>query len=140
MGRVSRGVTTPFVALDFLYLPAPDFAASVRFYTDGLGGTLRWRIHEGATWVAAVQVMEVGPLVLLASHLATGDALPIYRVASLQATRRRLKEDGWSDSEPFEIPQGPCVIVRDPGGQRLGIYERVRPQVEAAFEGRFDED
>jgi catechol 2,3-dioxygenase-like lactoylglutathione lyase family enzyme len=133
-------VTTPFVALDFLYLPAPDFEASVRFYTDGLGGTLRWRFREGATWVAAVQVMEAGPVVLLASHLATGDALPIYRVASLQATRRWLKEDGWSDAEPFEIPQGPCVIVRDPGGQRLGIYERVRPQVEAAFEGRFDED
>jgi catechol 2,3-dioxygenase-like lactoylglutathione lyase family enzyme len=140
MGGVSRGVTTPFLSLDYLYLPAPDFEASLRFYTDGLGAELRWRIHEGGTWVAAFRVMETGPLVLVASHLATGDALPIYRVASLAATRRRLKDDGWSDASPFEIPQGPCIIVRDPGGQRLGIYERVRPQVEAAFEGRFDED
>jgi len=133
-------VTLPFVSLDYLYLPAPDFEASVRFYTDGLGAELRWRIHEEGTTVAAVRVMEAGPLVLIASHLATGDALPIYRVASLEATRRRLKDDGWSDGSPFEIPQGPCIIVRDPGGQRLGIYERVRPQVDAAFEGRFDED
>jgi catechol 2,3-dioxygenase-like lactoylglutathione lyase family enzyme len=132
-------VTRPFGSLDYLYLPAPDFEASVRFYTDGLGGELRWRIHEGSSWVAAVRVMEAGPLVLLASHLAPGEALPIHRVASPPATRRRLKESGWSDGPPFEIPQGPCLIVRDPGGQRLAIYERVRPQVEAAFEGRFDE-
>ena len=133
-------VTPPFVSLDYLYLPAPDFETSVRFYTDGLGGELRWRIHEGDTRVAAVRVTQKGPLVLLASHLGPGDALPIYRVTSLEATRRRLRDDGWSDGSVFEIPQGPCVIVRDPAGQRLGIYERVRPQVEARFEGRFDED
>jgi predicted enzyme related to lactoylglutathione lyase len=129
----------PFVSLDYFYLPAPDFETAVRFYTDGLGGTLRWRVYDGGTWVAAVQITETGPLILLASHLAPGEGLPIYRVTNLEAMRRRLKEDGWSDGLAFEIPQGPCFIVRDPAGQRLGIYERVRPQVEAAFEGRFDE-
>jgi len=53
--------------------------------------------------------------------------------------RRRLKNDGWAEEGPsFEIPQGPCLIVRDPAGQRLAIYERVRPQVDESFEGRFD--
>jgi len=77
--------------------------------------------------------------VLLASHLESGQALWIYRVPSLAAVRRRLKNDGWAEGGPsFEIPQGPCLIVRDPAGQRLAIYERVRPQVDESFEGRFD--
>jgi catechol 2,3-dioxygenase-like lactoylglutathione lyase family enzyme len=30
----------PFESLDYLYLPAPDIEASVKFYTEGLGGEL----------------------------------------------------------------------------------------------------
>ncbi|MDP9225767.1 MAG: hypothetical protein M3P18_18390 [Actinomycetota bacterium] len=50
-----------------------------------------------------------------------------------------LSNAGWAVEGPvFELPQGPCVIFRDPGGQRVAVYERVRPEVEATFEGRFD--
>ena len=49
----------------------------------------------------------------------------------IAAVRQRLVNDGWTDvDEPFEIPQGPCLVIRDPGGQRLAIYERVRPGVD----------
>ena len=129
----------PFESLDYIYVPAPDFEAAVRFYTETLGGELGWRIHDGGVWVAAVRVADAGPTVLLASHLESRQTILIYRVASIADVRVRLVADGWADvEEPFEIPQGPCVVFRDPGGQRLAVYERVRPQIDEHFEGRLD--
>lgn len=131
--------TRLFESLDYLYVPAPDFEAAVEFYTATLGGELRWRIGHGSTWVAAVALGQVGPLVLLANHLQPGQLLLIYRARSLAQVQQALVDAGWAVSEPaFELPPGPCVIFRDPGGQRLAAYERVRPEVEASFEGRFE--
>ena len=63
----------------------------------------------------------------------------IYRVSSVDDVRRALERDGWAvDGPVFEIPQGPRLVFRDPGGERLAVYERVRPGVEKSFEGRFD--
>jgi predicted enzyme related to lactoylglutathione lyase len=129
----------PFESLDYIYVPAPDFEAAVRFYTGTVGGELRWRIHDGGVTVAAVRVAAGGPMVLIASHLEAHQTILIYRVGSIADVRRRLIADGWSDvGEPFEIPQGPCIVFRDPGGQRLAVYERMRPQVDEHFEGRHD--
>ena len=124
---------------DYLYVPAPDFEAAVTFYTGTLGGELRWRIGHGSTWVAAVRLVDAGPLVLLANHLEPGQLLLIYRTRSLAKLEHALTNAGWAvEGSVFELPPGPCVIFRDPGGQRVAAYERVRPEVEAAFEGRFD--
>jgi hypothetical protein len=129
----------PFLSLDYLYYAAPDIAEGVRFYTEGLGGTLVWRVRRFGATVAAVRVTEADPLVLLADHLAPGTGLAVYRVASLAALRDRLTRAGWqTEGEPFELPHGPCVILRDPGRQRLAAYERVRPQADEIFEGRLD--
>jgi predicted enzyme related to lactoylglutathione lyase len=132
-------VENSFESLDYIYTPAPDFDAAVRFYTSTLAGELRWRIHDGDVRVAAVRLAGVGPAVLLASHLASHHTILIYRVHDIAVVRRRLVSDGWTDiGEPFEIPQGPCLVFRDPGGQRLAIYERVRPGVDERFDGRID--
>jgi len=129
----------PFESLDYLYVPAPDFERAVRFYTATLGGELRWRIHDAGTRVGAVRMSLTGPLVLIASHLEPGLAVFIYRVAKLGDVRRRLEREGFStESATIEIPPGPCLVFRDPAGQRLAAYERVRPGVERSFEGRFD--
>jgi len=133
------GVSELFLSLDYLYLAAPDVGAAVRFYTEALGGTLVWRVRDGGSVVAAVRLTGSGPLVLLADHLDRGAGLLIYRVRSLAELRESLTGLGWTtEGEPFEIPQGPCVVLRDPGGQRLAAYERVRPGMDARFEGRFD--
>jgi glyoxalase/bleomycin resistance protein/dioxygenase superfamily protein len=126
-------------SLDYLYVPAPDVEAAERFYTSALGGVLRWRIRDGGVTVAAVQLSDAGPLVLLASHLLPKTTILIYRVASLVSARQQLLDAQWTDlDEPFEIPQGPCLVFRDPAGQQLAIYERTRPSVERSFEGRLD--
>jgi hypothetical protein len=128
-------------SLDYLYLPAPDLDASFRFYQDILRGEPRWRIRHGKTWVVALRFAGPGPLVLLADHLELGQSLLIYRTGSLKELSQRLAASGWSiEGEPFEIPAGPCLIVRDPGGQRLAFYERVRPEMDQVFEGRFDDN
>jgi predicted enzyme related to lactoylglutathione lyase len=132
-------VENSFESLDYIYMAAPDFDAAVRFYTSTLGGELRWRIQDGDVRVAAVRLAGMGPAVLLASHIAAHQTILIYRVHDIAIVRHRLATDGWTDvEEPFEIPQGPCLVFRDPGGQRLAIYERVRPAVDETFDGRFD--
>jgi len=77
-----------FESLDYLYLPAPDIEASVKFYTEGLGGELIWRVRDGTTWVAAIRLVEQGPPLLLANHLEPGHGLLIYRVKNLAVARR----------------------------------------------------
>ncbi len=130
--------SAPFESLDFIYVPAPDFEAAIRFYTVTLGGELRWRIRDGSTWVGAVRLADGGPLLLLANHLEAGQAVLIYRVAHLEDVRRRLVESGWEAEPSFEISHGPCVVFHDPSGLRLAIYERVRPVMDQHFDGRFD--
>jgi predicted enzyme related to lactoylglutathione lyase len=128
-----------FESLDYVYVPAPDFDAAQQFYTAVLGGVLRWRIRDGGVTVAAVQLSDTGPLVLLASHLAPRTTILIYRVVNLRTARQHLLDARWADlDEPFQIPQGPCLVFRDPSGQQLAVYERTRPHVERSFDGRFD--
>jgi predicted enzyme related to lactoylglutathione lyase len=126
-------------SLDYLYLPARDIDTSIKFYTEILGGELLWRVRDGSTWVAAVRLAESAPTVLLANHLEPGSGLLVYRVTDLEAMQRALTERGWSiEGERFEIPQGPCVIFRDPAGQRLAAYQLTRPFMNTHFEDRFD--
>ena len=126
-------------SLDYVYWAAPEFESSLAFYTGALGGELLWRIRDGETWVAAVRLTESGPPMLLANHLEPGRGLLVYRVRSLEETRARLLAKGWAlAGEPFELPQGPCLVLEDPGGQRLAVYERVRPEMDRHFLGRYD--
>jgi hypothetical protein len=37
-----------------------------------------------------------------------------------------------------ELPLGPCVTFRSPGGQWIGLYELTRPEVDELFAGRAD--
>lgn len=64
----------------------------------------------------------------------------IYRVHNVSATRAALIAKGWAlDSDLFEIPQGLCIVFRGPEEQRLATYERVRPDADRRFMGRFDD-
>jgi predicted enzyme related to lactoylglutathione lyase len=128
-----------FLSLDYLYVPAKDIEASVRYYTQQLGGELVWKIHAFETWVAGIRLSPTGPLVLLAEHLQGDAPILIYRVERLESTIAALRARGWTlESGPFEIPNGPCYTFRDPTGVRLAIYENQRPEVAQEFAGRID--
>jgi Glyoxalase/Bleomycin resistance protein/Dioxygenase superfamily len=92
-----------FLSLDYLYVPAKDIEASVRYYTEQLGGELVWKIHAFETWVAGIRLSPTGPMVLLAEHLQGDTPILIYRVERLESTIAALRAQGWTaESGPFE--------------------------------------
>jgi catechol 2,3-dioxygenase-like lactoylglutathione lyase family enzyme len=127
-----------FEQLDYVYMPSHDVAADVTFFTDVLGARLIFAIDGMGTRVAMLALTDSPPRLLLAGHLEGDVPVLLYRVADLDAATAELKSRGWTDGHSLEIPQGPVRSFVAPGGQRIGIYERSRPQVEASFEGRRD--
>jgi hypothetical protein len=127
-----------FERLDFVYMPSPDVAADVAWFTDVLGGRLVFAIEAMGTRVAMVELTTEPPRLLLAGHLEGDRPILVYRVDGLDVAARALRERGWQEGHTLEIPQGPVRSFAAPGGQRLAIYELTRPGVEADFAGRRD--
>ena len=90
------------------------------------------------TKVAAIELTEAPPLLLLADHVEGERTILVYRVADLQRTMDELESSGWGREHTFEIPHGPICSFRAPGGHRIAFYELTRPEVAAHFEGRRD--
>ena len=127
-----------FQSLDFLYLPTEDVDAAARDYVEQLGATLVWKVRGMGTVVACLHVSETGPEVLLSGHLEGPLPILIYRVADYRAAVAALRAAGLALHE-VELPPGPCASFVAPGGQRLAVYELVRPGVAEHFAGRIDD-
>ena len=128
----------PFESLDFVYTPSEDVARDLTSFETVLGGRVVFAIEDGGTRVAAVELSNEGPLVLLTDHLSGERPILVYRVADLLETIAALEDRGWERGRSLEIPQGPCMSFSMPGGHRIALYQLVRPQVGAQFEGRRD--
>ena len=124
--------------LDFLYMPSRDVAADLGYFTEVLGGRVVFAIQAMGTRVAAVRLTEQPPLVLLADHLEGERPILVYRVPDLDAAMADLEARGWQRQHTLEIPHGPCCSFQTPGGHRVALYQRSRPEVAAHFEGRRD--
>lgn len=127
-----------FEALDYIYMPSRDVARDMTYFTEVLGARQVFAIEGMGTRVAMLELTEGPPRLLLADHLVGDRPVLVYRVADLEAAGAKLRERGWDEGHGLEIPQGPVRSFIAPGGQRLAIYERSRPGVEAGFEGRRD--
>jgi catechol 2,3-dioxygenase-like lactoylglutathione lyase family enzyme len=127
-----------FERLDYIYMPSRDVATDVAFFTGVLGARLVFAIDSMGTRVAMIELAPESPRLLLAGHLEGETPILVYRVADLDAAVRDLGQHGWEAGHSLEIPQGPVRSFTAPGGQRLAVYERTRPGVEASFEGRRD--
>lgn len=135
----AAGVTESlFEQLDFVYMPSRDVAADAEYFERVLGARLLFSIDGMGTRVAMLAIAPGPPRLLLADHLAGDAPILVYRVADLPATMKALASRGWNGERSLEIPQGPCSSFRTPGGQRLAVYERTRPNVEEHFIGRRD--
>jgi len=126
-----------FSSLDFVYTPAADVDAAVRAYVGELGAELAWKVRGMGTTVACLRMGDTGPDVLLAGHLHGPGPVLIYRVVDYSASVAALRAKG-VDLTELEIPHGPCASFTAEGGQRLAIYELVRPEAAAHFNGRID--
>jgi hypothetical protein len=128
----------PFDQLDFLYTPSRDVAADLAYFTEVLGGRMVFAIDEMSTRVAAIELTESPPLILLADHVEGERPILVYRVADLAAALGAMERRGWERERIFEIPHGPCCSFGTPGGHRIALYQLTRPDVSAHFEGRRD--
>ena len=125
-------------ALDVLYVPSRDVEADVTFYRDVLGGRVIFAIEAMGTRVAEVAIGLRGPRVVLADHLPGATPILLHRVSDLDETLEELLTRGLKLEGRVELPLGPCATFRSPGGQRLGLYQLTRPEVDDHFAGRAD--
>ena len=127
-----------FERLDYIYMPSRDVASDMAWFRDVLGARVVFAIDAMGTRVAMIELTTEPPRLLLADHVEGDVPILVYRVASLASTTADLESRGWTRGHTLEIPQGPVCSFRAPGGQRLAVYELLRPGVEASFEGRRD--
>jgi hypothetical protein len=127
-----------FESLDFLYVPTADVDATARVYV-GLGAELVWKVRGMGTVVAYLRLSDGGPAVLLSGHLEGAAPILVYRVADYGDAIESLRAAGAGPFHEIEIPQGPLASFPMPDGQRLAIYQLVRPGVAETFVGRFDD-
>ena len=60
----------------------------------------------------------------------------LHRVSDLQQTLAEFGARGLKLEARVELPLGPGATFRSPGGQRLGLYQLTRPEVDEHFAGR----
>jgi len=132
------GLAPPFEGLDYLYMPSADVAADTRHFVDVLGARPVFAIDAMGTRVAMVALTDGPPRILLTDHLVGERPILIFRVTDLARSLEGLEQRGWERGPVLEIPPGPCCSFRTPGGQRIAVYERSRPEVEDHFAGRHD--
>jgi hypothetical protein len=125
------------ISLDYLYTPSDDVAADMRHLVDVLGGELGFAIADGGIRVAMV-TLGGPPAILLTDHLEGDRPIHVYAVDDLGETTRELEGRGWHQERALELPPGPAVTFRTPGGLRMAIYEPTRPFVIDSFRGRHD--
>ena len=140
MSSVSLGMIRMMAieSLDVLYLPSRDAQADLAFYRDVLGARVVFAIEAMGTRVAEVSLSPDGPRLLLADHLDGEAPLLLHRVSSLEETLDELGARELQPEHRVELPLGPCVTFRTPGGQRIGLYELTRPEMNERFAGRAD--
>jgi len=118
----------PLGPLVYLYVGSADVTKDLAYWNEALGADLVWRFQAFEADVAAVRLAEGAPLVLLASHRPVPSVLPIFSVRSVEVQWEWLRETGWGPTTiRVEVPDGPCLVVRDPSGNEVGLLERQRP-------------
>ena len=131
-------VAPPFQSLDFVYTPSRDVRADLDYFTSTIGGRVVFAIESNGTRVAAVELTEGPPLVILTDHLDGERPILVYRVENLDETLTMFERAGWERERKLEIPHGPCCSIRTPGGHRIAVYQLTRPEVADHFSGRVD--
>ncbi len=121
--------TNPQWKLRFLYVGSRRFDDDVKYYRDSISAEQVWNFKAFGARVAAFHLGE-GPLLLLADHRPAPSCIPVFEVKDLKITISELGAKGVRpDRGPFEIPNGPCCMFKDPSGNEFAIFQDERPNV-----------
>jgi hypothetical protein len=123
--------------LDYLYSQSDDVVGDLRYLVDVLGGEQVFAIDDGGVRVAMVSFGEP-PAILLTDHLDGDRPIHVYAVDDLKTATSELAARGWVQERAIELPPGPAMTFRTPGGLRMALYEPNRPFVVDSFRGRRD--
>jgi hypothetical protein len=124
-------------SLDFIYCPSIDAAADLAHWTERLGAEAVFAVERFDTRVACVEP-GAGPAVLFAEHLQGDRPILLYRVEDLASAVEELRAHEVEVGERFEFPYGEGAELRNPGPQRVAVYERSRPDRGDSLRGRRD--
>lgn len=112
----------------YLYMGSADVTADLAWYNEVLGAELLWRAQAYGADVAAVRVGVDGPALLLADHRPVPSCMPIWAVTDIDAAIEFLEATEWTrGSMRVEVPDGPCLVLTDPGGNQMALLRPDRP-------------
>ena len=95
---MAEATAAPFEQLDFLYMPSRDVAADLAYFTEVLGGRGVFAIEDMGTRVAAVELTDGPPLVLLADHVEGERPILVYGCPIWTRRSRPSRREGGSES------------------------------------------
>ena len=111
-----------------MFVVATDLDAQTRFYQERLGLPLQFR--DGDRW-AQFQVGDVSFALASSAEgqgVPPGVAVPVFEVADLDQARTDLAATGASPGSIRDMgPHGRTLMVTDPAGTRLMLFQRATP-------------
>lgn len=105
--------------LDYIEIPAPDMAATKRFYGDVFG----WSFTDyGPDYVSFETAGRTGGFNAERKVVAEGGALVVLFAADLDAMEARVKAAGAEIIDRNSFPGGRRIHFRDPNGNEIAIW------------------
>ena len=123
--------------LEFLYTQSDDVVADLRYLVDVLGGEAAFAIDDGGTRVAMISFGDA-PAIVLTDHLDGDRPIHVYAVDDLDESTKAFGARGGKRERALELPMGPAITFRTPGGLRFALVELTRSFVLESFRGRHD--
>jgi lactoylglutathione lyase len=117
--------------VDCIRIPVPDLNLALKFYKDSLGHKILWRTNNSI----GLEMSESETEIVI--HTESEQFEVDLKVDSaIKAVERFKKAGGTVIVEPFDIPIGKCVVVKDPWGNKLILLDSTKGIYKTDSSGR----
>lgn len=109
-----------FQGVDCVMLRVAELDSALKFYCEGLGHDVVWRLP------AAAGLRLPGASAELVLHVEHGPEVDLLVEDVDEAFSRFVKAGGVAIQPPFDIPIGRCAVVQDPFGNTLTMLDQTK--------------